>query len=168
MSKYETPNYKLVKEEDNFQLREYDNFYIVEYRSKKDPNIKGGFQTLFKYISSDNKQNEKISMTVPVIQHKKEKVNKMAFVLPKKYWDNIPKPNNKNLEVKKFEKGLYATISFSGYSNSKKEEKYKTLLKKKVNSENLKIESEFMLAAYNAPFKPLFRKNEIWVKVSKK
>lgn len=85
MSKYETPDYEVIEKEDDFELRRYDDFYIVEYNNETDPDINRGFKTLFNYISSENKENEKMSMTVPVIQEKTETNKKMAFVVPEKY-----------------------------------------------------------------------------------
>ena len=68
MSKYETLDYEVVIKENEYEIRKYLNFYIVEYENANDPDINNGFRSLFNYISSDNKENEKISMTTPVIQ----------------------------------------------------------------------------------------------------
>ena len=75
-----------LEKENSFELRKYGQFYIVEYDNRADPDVDRGFRTLFKYISSENKDNEKISMTVPVIQEETDENRKMAFVVPEKYW----------------------------------------------------------------------------------
>ncbi|OJF94635.1 hypothetical protein AX762_01855 [Alkalibacterium sp. 20] len=85
MSKYETPDYDVVLKEEDFEIRKYVDFYIVEYENLNNEDSNSSFGTLFKYISSDNKANEKISMTVPVIQEETEEKKKMAFVVPEKY-----------------------------------------------------------------------------------
>lgn len=85
MSQYETPDYDVLEKENGFELRKYRQFYIVAYDNRKDRNVNRGFRTLFKYISSENEDNEKISMTVPVIQEETEENRKMAFVAPKAY-----------------------------------------------------------------------------------
>lgn len=82
MSKYETPDYDVLEKEHAFEFREYGHFYIVEYDNRADPDVDRGFRTLFKYISSENTENEKISMTVPVIQEDAQDNRKMAFVVP--------------------------------------------------------------------------------------
>ena len=37
MSKYERPEYEVILSEDPFELREYKDFYIVEYDNEGDP-----------------------------------------------------------------------------------------------------------------------------------
>lgn len=166
MSKYETPDYNIIVKENEFEIREYVDFFIVEYENTDDPEIQNGFRSLFKYISSDNKDNEKISMTVPVIQEVTKVNKKMAFVVPSKYGEHTPEPNNPNIEVKKFDNGLFGVIRYSGFSNESKEEKMKKKLEKWILEKGYREKSNYMLAFYNPPFvPPMFRKNEIWVRV---
>ena len=54
--------------------------------------------------------NRKISMTVPVIQELAGEQMKIAFVVPKEQWENIPEPTSPWLTVKKFDSGLFAVI----------------------------------------------------------
>lgn len=166
MSKYETPEFNILLKEDEFEIREYVDFYTVEYDNIDDPDIEGGFRTLFKYISSDNVENEKISMTVPVIEEVSREKKKMAFVVPGKFVDNIPLPKNKNLKIRKFSKGVFGAIRYSGFSNEIKEGKMKKRLYKWIESKGYEKSSTCMLAFYNAPFiPPMFRRNEILVRI---
>lgn len=168
MSKYETPDYDVVMKEDNVEIREYFDFYIVEYDNINDPQIRNGFGTLFKYISNDNKEKEKIAMTIPVIQEEAQEKKRMAFVVPGKYREQIPEPNDLNLKVKKVNQGLFAAIHYSGLSSKTKELKMKEKLEEWIQNNGYQKESNIMLAFYNGPFTPpMFRKNEIWVRVSK-
>ena len=96
MSHYESPNYELIKKEEPFELRKYPSFYLMTYDNEADPEVEKGFNTLFAYISSNNSENQKISMTVPVIEEVNQDQKKMAFVVPKKFGENIPKPNNEH------------------------------------------------------------------------
>ncbi|MCC5894371.1 MAG: heme-binding protein [Alkalibacterium sp.] len=167
MGKYETPDYEVVTKEKDFELRKYAHFFIVEYENTADPEVNNAFRTLFKYISDDNKENEKISMTVPVIQEATGQNRKMAFVVPEKYEDHIPEPNNPNLKPKKFAEGFFASVTYSGLSNDSKEEKMKKKLNEWVQKKGYEKESHFMVAIYNGPFTlPMLRRNEIWVRVS--
>ena len=168
MSKYETLDYKIVLEDQDIEIREYSNFLIVEYEDVNDPEIKEGFRSLFTYISDDNKDNKKISMTTPVIQEVTPKMKKIAFVVPKKFGDYAPLPNNPNLKVSKFEKGLFAVIRYSGFSSDAKESKKKKKLETWILENKYERQSNYMLASYNAPFSlPMLRRNEIWVRVNK-
>lgn len=169
MFNYETPYYEIIKSEDQFEIRLYENFYIVEYDNENDPNINNGFGTLFSYISSNNAENQKISMTVPVIEEMKEDRLKMAFVVPKEHWEKIPEPNNPNLNIKKFEKGYFAVIKYSGFSSKSKEQAKLQKLEEWIKKNNYKKLSNPMLAFYNPPFTPpMFRRNEIMIRVEEK
>ncbi|MDY0143087.1 MAG: heme-binding protein [Bacteroidales bacterium] len=168
MSKSETLDYDVLIKEDEFEIRKYLDFFIVEYENENDPDIMNGFGSLFKYISSDNKENEKISMTTPVIQEVTKEKKKMAFVVPGKFGENIPEPNNKNLKVKKFDEGLFGAIQYSGFSNKSKELKMKKKLEDWILEKGYISQSNYMLAFYNAPFvPPMLRRNEIWVRIIK-
>lgn len=165
MGKYETPDYEVLVKEDEYEIRRYKGFFIVEHENKKDNT--SGFQFLFNYISSDNKENQKMSMTVPVIQQSREGSKKMAFVVPEEFNENIPEPNNPNLKVKKFNEGLFAVIRYSGLSNKSKELKMSKKLEEWISEKDYKKQSDYMLASYNSPFTlPMLKRNEIWVEVS--
>lgn len=166
MGKYESPEYEVVLKEDSFELRRYASFYVVEYDNEEDPNSDNGFGTLFRYISNDNAEKQKISMTVPVIEELSGKGMKMAFVVPKEYWDKTPKPNNPHLSIKAFESGTFAVIRYGGLPSRNKEKQNLKLLEAWIAVKGYKKRSNAMLAFYNAPFTPpVFRRNEIMVRV---
>jgi hypothetical protein len=166
MSKYETPKYSVITMEEPFEIRQYESFYIVEYENVNDPEINNGFGTLFRYISSDNAEKKKINMTVPVIEEMTVNGLKMAFVVPKEYWEKTPSPNNPNLSVKEFDHGLFAVIRYSGFSNTNKERMKLEMLESWIGQRGYKKASNAMLAFYNAPFTPpMFRRNEIMIRV---
>ncbi len=167
MAKYERPEYTVLLSEEPFELREYRDFYIVEYDNAADPGVDSGFGTLFRYISKDNQANRKISMTVPVIQEMSEERTKMAFVVPKAEWEDIPQPNSPALTVKKFANGLFAVIQYGGYSNDPKEPAGREKLAQWVQEKHYQPASNYLLASFNAPFvPPMFRHNEIMVRVA--
>lgn len=166
MSKYERPEYEVVRSEEPFELRKYKDFYIVEYDNQNDPDIDSGFGTLFRYISKENKQQKKISMTVPVIQELAGEQMKMAFVVPKEQWANIPEPTSPWLSVKKFDRGLFAVIQYGGTSTDSKEHEMIEKLAQWLTAKHYKPVSNYMLATFNAPFTlPLLRHNEIMVRI---
>ena len=168
MGRYETPDYSVLLSEDGFEIREYIEFNVVEYDNDADPNISRGFGTLFSYISDNNKQNQKISMTVPVIEEIRQDKMKMAFVVSKKLKDNIPEPNDDNLRIRKFDSGTFAVIRYSGFSNKEKESKMIKRLEEWYKGKGYASISNYMLAFFNPPFTPpMFRRNEIMVRVEK-
>jgi hypothetical protein len=62
--------YQVVKKEDRFEVRDYAPYIlaetIVEGEMKEAGNI--AFRRLFKYISGDNRSQDKVAMTAPVSQ----------------------------------------------------------------------------------------------------
>lgn len=117
----------MLLKEDEFEIRKYRDFFIIEYDNTEDSEIKNGFGSLFKYISSDNKENQKNSMTIPVISQKVGKPRKMAFVVPAKFGNQIREPNNPNIHVRKFIEEIFGTIRYSGKSNEAKQARIKKL-----------------------------------------
>ncbi len=166
MSVYETPDYEVLLKENPFEIRRYSDFLMVEYENEEDPLSNNGFGTLFRYISNDNEEKKRISMTIPVIEEMTDKKRKMAFVIPKKHWEHAPKPNDPNLSIKSFDSGSFAVIRYSGLSNRQKEQKKLEHLVEWVDQKGYRRVSNAMLAFYNSPFAlPMVRRNEIMVKV---
>lgn len=166
MGLYETPEYEVVMKEEPFEIRRYADFLMVEYENEEDPFSSNGFGTLFRYISNDNEEKQKISMTIPVIEEMVDDGRKMAFVVPKKHWEHTPKPNDPHLTIKSFDSGTFAVIRYSGLSNRQKEKDYLERLVEWVDQKGYRRVSNAMLAFYNSPFAlPMVRRNEIMVKV---
>ncbi|MBU1093187.1 MAG: heme-binding protein [Firmicutes bacterium] len=166
MSKYEAPKYQVIKKEDHFEVRKYEGFNTTSVNEKK---LSGysGFGLLFSYISGDNKKNEKMSMTVPVINEFNDEHMSMEFVVPSKYQDDdIPIPNHPNLVTKHYPEHYAATISFSGLSNSHHVEKEKKKLMAWIDSNHIIPNGPYRLARFNPPFSiPMLRHTEIIVKI---
>lgn len=166
MANYERPEYTLELSEPPFELRKYDGFVIMEYSNESDPNLSNGFGTLFRYISSDNKSKQKINMTVPVLEEDLGTRLKMAFVVPKVHWNDVPEPNSPWLSIKKMDPGVYGVIKYGGRSNERVESEMKKKLEHWVESKGYGIASNFILAFYNPPIVPgMFRRNEIMVRL---
>ena len=75
----EEAKYNIVKKSDIYEIRYYSDRLIVQVPNKGDNN---SFRKLFKYISGENKNSEKIAMTVPVTQTKKDDQMFMQFFQP--------------------------------------------------------------------------------------
>jgi hypothetical protein len=166
MSKYESPNYEVIKKENNFELRRYEAFStsaVIE------ANLSGrsGFGLLFGYISGKNKKQEKMSMTIPVMNEYSNNTMTMEFVIPKKYHTNdIPMPSIPEIEIKHYPEQDIAAFRFSGLVNEKKVAKNIDKLSQWIKEINLEAETYYHLARYNSPITlPFLRKNEILIKI---
>ena len=160
---YEEANYKVVKENKEYEVRKYSDRLVIETNS-----IEGnGFRKLFNYISGSNKENKEIKMTVPVTQEIKDGNMTMQFYLPLKFnKDNAPKPSNPEIEILTIEGGYYAAIKYSGRSSDKNFLKNKEILEKELKKDNIIILGLPIRASYNSPFTlPMLKRNEVMYRV---
>ncbi len=151
--------YKVVQKNDIYEIRYYSDRLIVQVANKGDNN---SFRKLFKYISGENKNSEKIAMTVPVTQTKKDGKMLMQFYLPSKFnKETTPVPTNPELEIITIPEGFFAVIKFSGRSSDRNFEKHNKILKQKLSEDNISIKGDAIRATYNSPFTlPPLRRNE--------
>jgi len=168
MGIYESPKYKVIIVEKNIEVRQYDSFNIVLYENKSDKNADNGFRTLFSYISKDNEKEEKIKMTVPVLEEEKEGLRTLSFVVPSKYdLDTIPIPKSSLVRIDEIPGGYFAAIRYSGISTHKSYEKNYEKLVQFLKKKNYTIQSQFYRAYYDPPFQlPFLRRNEILVRLT--
>jgi hypothetical protein len=160
---YEEANYKIIKENKNYEIRKYSDRLVIETNSTEG----NGFRKLFNYISGNNKENKEIKMTVPVTQEFKNGNMTMQFYLPSKFnKDNVPKPFNPEIKILNIEGGYYAAIKYSGRSSDKNFLKNKEILEKELKKDNITILGLPIRASYNSPFTlPVLKRNEVMFRV---
>ena len=167
-NKIETPKYTVLKTYDDFELRQYGSMILAQtvMKSNSYENTSSqGFRTVASYIFGGNEQNKKIAMTAPVIMEMGEDT-KMSFVMPKEHsMESLPEPSSDDVEILKVSPKKYAVISFPGYANNKKIDKYAKKLLKSIKSEGLETVGNVKFMGYNAPWQVIGRKNEIAVEV---
>lgn len=163
--KYETQEYQVVEQIDNAEIRFYPSAAMVKISA--DQNRNNNFGKLFRYIAGNNQENEEIAMTTPVYMYDQNKT--MEFVLPKKYLsEDLPIPNDNELEAYISNPRYFAAIRYSGYSNPNKILKYRNELKSILENNGLEIISDFYVLSYDAPTKFYNRRNEILFEISYK
>jgi hypothetical protein len=163
--KYETQEYQVVEQIDNAEIRFYPSAAMVKIST--DQNRNNNFGKLFRYIAGNNQENEEIAMTTPVYMSDQNKT--MEFVLPKKYLtEDLPIPNDTDLEVYISNPRYFAAIRYSGYSNPNKILKHRNELKSILENNGLEIISDFYVLSYDAPTKFYNRRNEILFEISYK
>ncbi|WP_422484694.1 SOUL family heme-binding protein [Gudongella sp. DL1XJH-153] len=167
MGIYESPQYEVVKEYGDIEIRKYESYNLVTYENPDDRTSNEGFSNLFLYISKGNEREEKISMTVPVIDEKKSGIKTMSFVVPSKFnQDEIPLPNSDFLSIKTIKKGYFAVIRFRGNPTEKKIMDNEEKLKKFIEDKGYKVLSNYYNAFYDPPFQlPFIKKSEIMVRI---
>jgi effector-binding domain-containing protein len=183
----EEPEFKLVLEEGEFQIREYDPKIIaqVEVVGNFDEASSKGFKLLADYIFGNNLLDggsKKISMTTPVeVSPMAENllmtssilddyVNKkwlINFVMPQEYsLDTLPKPNNPQVNIIEVPSEKYAVIVFSGLVRESSYSEKAELLSNYLNENSFKQQGAIKIARYNPPWTlPFFRRNELMVRI---
>ena len=139
--KYETHSYKTLFEEGNFEIRNYDPVMKARAYSNTGNN---NFMKLFRYISGNNEKNQKIPMTTPVYMKEDNKGSMMEFVLPSTLNENnASQPLSQDVELYMDQGGIYASVSYGGYSNNSKRNKYSSQLNNKLEKMNIEKIGDF-------------------------
>ena len=160
--KYETQKYDVLESFDNVEIRYYPAAMKAKVTSDKN------FGKLFRYISGNNENEEKIAMTTPVYMIRQNGEETMEFVLPSKYsQENAVTPNDNGITIYSSEPGYYAAIRFGGYSNDYKVKTHHKLLLEKLKNNNIEIKTQLPISlSYNSPYKVFNRRNEVLVEVN--
>ena len=155
----EEAKYDVVHKTNFYEIRFYSERLVVESVFN---NSGKTFRKLFKYISGENNRSEKIKMTIPVIQVKKNNINFMQFIIPSRFnKKTIPIPSNSDVKISTIKEGYFAVIEYSGRSSDKNFIKYSRILKEKLLKDEILIKGLAIKAIYNGPFTlPLLRRNE--------
>jgi len=165
---YESAEYKTIKKEGAFEIREYPELRTVSTATSNEGRD-GGFMRLFKYITGENEGEQKIAMTTPVFMPSDadEKPQSMHFVLPKEVSENgAPDPSRAGVALSTFEKGNYAVIRFSGKLDGERRAKALQKLRSEITSRNLTAVGAPIYAGYDSPWTPgPLRRNEVLVKI---
>ena len=159
-------NYTLIKKLDKIEIRKYKSSIYASFIPKNEKERNSSFRKVASFIFGDNTNNEKISMTTPVVI-KIHNDYEMAFIMPKKYsLENLPKPDNKEINIYTQPGTLKACISYSGYTNKAVENKKINELKNILLKYNYNHKNDFEILVYNSPFEFTNRKNEIIVTIN--
>ena len=164
---YEEANYKVVKKNENYEIRKYSDRLAIETEIS---NQGSSFKKLFNYISGNNEDNEEIKMTTPVTQVEKKGNMTMQFYLPLRFnKENIPNPSNPDVKILNIKGGYYAVIIYSGRVSDKNFIKHKSILENELKKDNITIFSPPIKATYDGPFTlPMRRRNEVMFEINVK
>jgi len=169
ISKTEEQKHSLVRKYKDFEIRFYPSATIASINSnaKTYRDLSGpGFQKLAGYIFGGNEANKKISMTTPVQMDINDSVSTMSFVMPSSYTkDNLPKPNDPNVQIKNTADEYVAVIRFSGYASDEDLKFYSEKLQNLLKENGITSLGNYRFLGYNPPFQFIGRRNEIIVAV---
>lgn len=191
----EEPEYTILNQVDNFELRRYDPQIVAQTWVTGDQKQAGnkGFKILADYIfgnntapggesskismtspvkmqpqRADSDQSQKIAMTSPVAMQEQDGKWRVRFVMPSKYtMQTLPKPNNDEVSIIEVPVKTYGVIKFSGLTGEEKVATKTAQLKEWM--QNLNIVGAPEMARYNPPWTlPFMRRNEIMIEYQPK
>lgn len=190
----ETIPYTVLRREDNYEVRQIESYVVAEtvMPGKSGFDFYGssqGFNTLAAYLFGKNRKREEMEMTTPVItsrsQAEGEKMDmttpvisrqtenggqwQMAFVMPKKYGDDLPVPVDDSVKIRRVPPKMVAVTAFSGYVTDEEVKLRERKLRSDIEKDNKfrVVESaQAEVSQYNPPFTPPFsRRNEVALEV---
>jgi hypothetical protein len=166
----ETYPYKVIKKYDAFEIRNYEAtlFTSVKLSTKEYKKASSkGFSILAGYIFGKNEKNEKIAMTSPVSMSLDDSMTMMFMVPKNKNKETLPQPSNSQIEFREEPAKTVAAITFGGWVNDEKIEKYKNKLIASLDAKGIPYTNSFYFLGYNPPYEVFNRKNEVIVELQK-
>ncbi len=178
----EEPAFRVVIEDGDFQVRDYDAYAVAEVVVPRDfdGTSRVGFRWLVRYISGANEGKRKIEMTAPVLLSPGGDSGEangrrlagddirswsMAFVLPEGYTkETAPVPTNAMVKIRDVAPRRVASVRFSGLLRDKAAEEHRRKLAAWLDERGLEHEGDWWVAGYNPPWTiPQLRRNEVLV-----
>jgi hypothetical protein len=166
----ETQAYSVIRTEKDFEIRFYPSKTMASITSsaksyKELSSI--GFQRLAHYIFGGNEGKQKIAMTSPVYMDINDTASSMSFVMPAQFTiENLPKPNDDRVNLKKIPDQYVAAIRFGGYASDEEILIHRKKLESALNKNAISYYGNFQFLGYNAPYQFWGRRNEIIVQVN--
>jgi hypothetical protein len=179
----ETPDYRVVATDGDFELRDYPPLVVAEVAtegSRRD-GLRSGFGPLARYIFAKERGGERIAMTAPVQQRAVAGDHKIAmtapvtqsatapgawsvqFIMPADYGlEDLPAPGNTAVQLKQVPARRMAAVRFSGRPSDDVISSQRERLHGWLKSRGLVAHGEPIYAYYNDPLTPgPLRRNEI-------
>ena len=167
INKTETQSFKLIRKEENFEIRHYPaaKMAMISSSSKSYRDLgSSGFGKLAKYIFGGNSDKKQIAMTSPVHMDISDTKSTMAFVLPSAYnQTHLPKPNDSSISIINSEPEYVAAIQFGGFASNESIDKHRAILKNNLKKKGLSYYGNFRYLSYNPPYQLFGRRNEVIV-----
>jgi hypothetical protein len=165
----EEQKHSIIRKYKDFEIRFYPSATIATIKSnaKTYKDLSGpGFQKLAGYIFGGNEANKKISMTTPVQMDINDSGSTMSFVMPSEYSkENLPKPNDQNVNIINTVDEYVAVIRFGGYASDEDLKFYSEKLQNLLKENGITPVGNYRFLGYNPPYQFINRRNEIIVAI---
>ncbi|NBY18799.1 heme-binding protein [bacterium] len=184
---FEEPQYSVTSKTGKIEIRQYQAFLVAEtaVSGSRESAGSNGFKILASYIFGNNKGDNNIAMTAPVIQveeptfsvtqpsdntNSKDPKNQswtIQFMMPAQYTlESLPKPRDSRVKFKTIPPRKMASITYSGRWTESNYLEHLDILNQEIQKAGIKTKGTALWARYNSPFTPWFlRKNEILIEI---
>ena len=184
----ETPPYKSVVRDGDYELRDYPALVVAEVTVEGEQKAAAnkGFRLLAGYIFGANRKRQDIAMTAPVAQQPVggEKIAMTApvaqapaaagtwvvrFTMPSQWTlQTLPVPDNPAVTLRNTQPARFAALRFSGLAKPNDVRARSAELLAWAKARKLRVAGPVSLAQYNPPWTPWFmRRNEVMVEVAR-
>ena len=178
------PDYTLLAEDGDYQLRQYDAIIVAEvtHTGERRRALNAGFRRLADYIFAKDRPGQEIAMTSPVIQDQGEKIAmtspvmqdgsegvdgwRTRFVMPAGYtMETLPTPPD-DVTLTEVPARKVAAVRFSGSASTDDLAKQEEGLREWMAGQGLVAAGPAEFAFYDAPMvPPAMRRNEVMIPV---
>lgn len=164
----ETPDYKVLRTDEKFEIRDYPTLTIAP-TLMKDDGMNGGFGQLFRFITGKNEGSEKIEMTAPVLIEAAKDKKLMSFIMPRKAVEKgVPKPAGDNVKLGKVEAARFAGLRVAGGRTAEIEKAAIEKLTTWLDGQKIAGKGDPIFAYYDPPWTPVFLdRNEVMIRIDK-
>ncbi len=165
----ETPDYKVVRTDENFEIRDYPALTVAT-TAMDGAEMNGGFGKLFRFITGGNDAKERIAMTSPVLIDTTKDKKTMSFIMPRKAVEKgVPKPAGETVTLGKLPAARFAVLRFDGGRTAQNEKTATDQLQARLAAEKLVGKGAPTFAYYDPPWTPTFmRRNEVMIRIDKR
>ncbi len=177
----ETPDYKVLSKQGDFELRDYPAQTVAEVVVEGDQGeaVREGFRRLASYIFGANSGDQKIAMTAPVGQAPVMSGPVTTSALNAQRWvvrfdmprsqnlSTLPRPKNTAIQLSTLPPARMAAVRFSGLMSQSAAAKETAELLSYIKTSGLKAVGPPTLAQYDPPWTLWFmRRNEVLIPVA--
>lgn len=182
----EMPPFELIEKKTGYEIRRYQTQYLaqVQYDVSKDTGFTSkaneAFWPLFQFISGNNQEKMKISMTAPVIMTQNDEDDQskrtMSFIMsPSKFHSlrEVPLATNEKIQLIEDKNDReYACITFNMTMTKERNAEKEKELRQAAEKDGIHLSinpADVRYFGYNSPFTiPYFRRNEIAIPIIRK
>jgi effector-binding domain-containing protein len=180
----EEASYKVLEKDNGYEIRDYAPHILAETVVEGDLEEAGNkaFNSLFRYISGDNRSRakvamsapvsqkparEKITMTAPVGQQRDREKWAVSFMMPASYTlETLPEPEDQKVTLRQVPARRIAAVRYSGFWSEKNYLRYRLELESWIREKGLAMVGDPIWARYDPPYTLWFlRRNEILIPV---